>query len=150
MFYTGQQRRNEKILGSQDKATKNRDEKVLESLHYIKNSGYKILEIVQNGNLAALGEMFDEHWKYKKQLAKGVTNPRFNHIYETAKINGAIGGKLSGAGGGGFFTFYCEKNQDKLKNAMKEMGLREMQYNFDYEGTKILANFLSYTSTEFH
>ena len=147
MFYTGQQRRNEKILGSQDKATRKQDEKVLESLHYIKQSGYKILEIVQKGNLIELGHMFDEHWQYKKQLAKGITNPEFDHIYETAKMNGAIGGKISGAGGGGFFTFYCEKNQNQLKTAMRELGLREMKFNFDYEGTKILANFLSYTST---
>ena len=148
MFFTGHQRRNDKILGSQNKETKKQNQKVLESLHYIKDSGYKILEIVQNGDLFNLGKMFDEHWKYKKQLSKGITNSRFDHIYETAKSNGAIGGKISGAGGGGFFTFYCEEKHDQLKYAMKQLGLQELDYNFDYEGTKILGNFLSYTNSD--
>ena len=68
-------------------------------------------------------------------------------IYDLAKKNGAIGGKISGAGGGGFFTFYCEKDHVQLRNAMKSIGLIELRYDFDFEGTKVLANFLNYRST---
>ena len=74
----------------------------------------KIIEIVESGNLTELGKMFDEHWEYKKKLAKGITNSDFDKIYDLAKDNGALGGKISGAGGGGFFTFYCEKDRDQL------------------------------------
>ena len=144
MFYTGKQRLNKGILGAQDKSTRKNEKQVLDSLHYIKESGYKILEIVESGNITELGKMFDEHWQYKKKLAKGITNPDFDRIYELAKKNGALGGKISGAGGGGFFTFYCEDNQDKLRSAMKSEGLRELQFDFDFEGTKILVNFMNY------
>ena len=149
MFYTGKQRLNKDILGAQDESTQRSEKQVLESLHYIKESGYKILEIVESGNITELGKMFDEHWQYKKKLAKGITNPDFDRIYELAMKNGALGGKISGAGGGGFFTFYCEKNQDKLRSVMKKQGMRELTYNFDFEGTKVLANFMNYTHTDF-
>jgi len=147
IFYTGKQRRNKHILGEQDKATKNKKADVLNSLHYIKESGYKILEIIENGNITELGKMFDEHWIYKKKLAKGITNPEFDNIYEIAKKNGVIGGKISGAGGGGFFTFYCEEKQSQLRKEMKKLGLMEIRYDFDFEGTKLLANFMNYQTS---
>ncbi len=144
LFYTGVSRENQKILGEQSRSTEQNNEEVLGSLHYIKESGYRILEIVESGNLTELGKMFDEHWQYKKKLAKGVTNPEFNKIYNIAMKNGALGGKISGAGGGGFFLFYCEEGKEKLRSAMTEIGLKEMRFDFDFEGTKILANFMTY------
>jgi len=147
IFYTGKQRKNIRILGEQDKATKNNKEDVLNSLHYIKESGYKILEIVESGNITELGKMFDEHWMNKKKLAKGISNPEFDNIYNIAKQNGAIGGKISGAGGGGFFTFYCEEKQSQLRKEMKKLGLIELRYDFDFEGTKVLANFMNYQTS---
>ncbi len=150
MFYTGKQRVNKKILGLQDKATQRSEKAVLESLHYIKESSYKILEIVETGNITKLGLMFDEHWQYKKKLAKGISNPQFDRIYDLAKANGALGGKISGAGGGGFFTFYCEEKQDQLRSAMQKTGLMELQYDIDFEGTKTLANFMDYRSTDIY
>jgi len=148
MFYTGKQRVNKKILGAQDKATQKSEKQVLNSLHYIKESGYKILEVVETGDITRLGLMFDEHWHYKKKLAKGISNPQFDEIYDLAKENGALGGKISGAGGGGFFTFYCEEKQDQLRSVMKKSGLMELQYDIDFEGTKILANFMDYRSKD--
>lgn len=144
-FYTGVQRKNVGILAQQNKATEDNKKQVLDSLHYIKDSGYKILDIVESGNITELGHMFDEHWKYKKQLAKGITNPQFDKIYEIAMKNGALGGKISGAGGGGFFLFYCEERHSKLKKVMTDIGLKEMRFDFDYEGTKVLVNFMDYT-----
>jgi len=144
-FYTGVQRKNVRILAQQNKSTEKNEKQVLESLHYIKESGYKILDIVESGNITELGHMFDEHWKFKKRLAKGISNPHFDEIYEIAKKNGALGGKITGAGGGGFFLFYCEENQNKLRKTMKNAGLKEMRFDFDYEGTKVLVNFMDYT-----
>ena len=150
MFYTGELRINKKILRDQDKATKKSKKQVLDSLHYIKESGYKILEIVETGDITKLGLMFDEHWRYKKKLAKGISSPHFDKIYDLAKENGALGGKISGAGGGGFFSFYCEEKQDQLRSAMKKAGLRELHYDIDFEGTKILANFMDYRFKDFN
>ena len=84
--------------------------------------------------------MFDQHWQYKKKLSSGVSNKRFDAIYDIAKKNGAQGGKISGAGGGGFFTFYCEKNHHQLRKAMNAEGLIELDYNFDFDGSKIVSN----------
>ena len=105
IFYTGKQRLNKGILGEQDKSTKLKKTDVINSLHYIKESGYKILEIIESGDLDKLGFMFKEHWEMKKKLSSGITNQYFDSIYNKALENGATGGKISGAGGGGFFTF---------------------------------------------
>jgi D-glycero-alpha-D-manno-heptose-7-phosphate kinase len=99
-------------------------------LHYIKKSGYQILDIVQSGEIDDLGLMFRDHWEMKKKLSSGVTNDQINSIYKTALDNGALGGKISGAGGGGFFTFYCNKNHDTLRSAMASKGLIELDYSF--------------------
>ena len=140
IFYTGQQRKNNKILKEQDDSTKSNKQEVLNSLHYIKESGYKILDIVQSGNIDDLGFMFRDHWEMKKKLSSGVTNEKIDSIYNIALDNGATGGKISGAGGGGFFTFYCNKNHQQLRDAMKAKGLKELDYSFDLDGSKIIAN----------
>jgi D-glycero-alpha-D-manno-heptose-7-phosphate kinase len=147
MFYTGENRQSQNILQNQDNATKKNESQVMESLHYIKESGYKILEIVESGDITELGKMFDRHWDYKKKMSSNISNSNFDDIYNLAKENGAIGGKISGAGGGGFFTFYCEENQEKLRSTMKKVGLRELRFDFDFEGTKVLANFMNYRSS---
>jgi len=144
-FYTGVQRKNVRILARQNQSTEKNEKQVMQSLHYIKESGYKILDLIESGNITELGHMFDEHWKFKKRLAKGITNSQFDEIYEIAKRNGALGGKITGAGGGGFFLFYCEENQSKLREAMQNAGLKELRFDFDYEGTKVLVNFMDYT-----
>mgnify|MGYP001313050757 CR=1 FL=1 len=139
IFYTGKQRKNHGILKEQDDSTKENKSAVLESLHYIKESGYQILDIVENGDIDDLGLMFKEHWIMKKKLSSGITNQKFDNIYDIAIKNGALGGKISGAGGGGFFTFYCNKNHQKLRDAMHKLGLRELEFSFDSDGSKILS-----------
>ncbi len=139
IFYTGQQRKNNKILKEQDDSTKDNQKAVMDSLHYIKKSGYAILDIVQSGNIDDLGLMFKDHWEMKKRLSSGVTNEKIDSIYNVALENGAIGGKISGAGGGGFFTFYCNKDHQKLRNSMSNLGLKELEYSFDDGGSKIIS-----------
>ena len=137
MFYTGKQRLNKNILGEQDKSTKKNEKQVLNSLHYIKESGYKILDIVESGNITELGKMFDEHWQYKKKLAKGITNPIFDSIYELAKKNGALGGKISGAGGGGFMIFICDPTKKgRIIDALRSNGAKIYPSNFTFSGAK--------------
>lgn len=140
IFYTGQQRKNNKILNEQDNSTKKNNEEVLNSLHYIKESGYTILDIVQSGKLDDLGLMFRDHWEMKKKLSSGVTNDTIDSIYDAAIKNGALGGKISGAGGGGFFTFYCNKDHSLLRSTMASKGLKELNYSFDLDGSKIISN----------
>ena len=140
MFYTDTSRSADVILSEQSAGAKEEKKDVVESMHYIKDIGYRILDSVESGNITDVGLMFDEHWKYKRKISKKMSSPHFDEIYEIAKENGALGGKISGAGGGGFFLFYAEERRKELKSAMKNVGLREMRYSFDLEGTKIIVN----------
>jgi D-glycero-alpha-D-manno-heptose-7-phosphate kinase len=141
MFYTNTSRSADKILAEQTNGAKAKKKQVVESMHYIKEIGYKILEALEDGNLTDIGLLFDKHWEYKKKISTKMSKPRFNEIYQIAKERGALGGKISGAGGGGFFVFYIEEKHSKFREAMKKLGLREMRYRFDFEGTKVLVNF---------
>lgn len=142
MFYTSTTRSADKILSEQSKGIKEEKKNIVENMHYIKEIGYKILEAVESGNITDVGLLFDKHWMYKKMMSPKISNPQFDEIYEIAKQNGALGGKITGAGGGGFFLFYIEENHSKLREAMKKLSLKEMRYRFDLEGTKVLVNFM--------
>lgn len=141
LFFTGTTRSADDILGEQSTGVKEEKKDVIESMHYIKELGYEILEAVESGNVDEVGRLFHAHWQHKKKISTKMSNEHFDKIYEVARENGALGGKISGAGGGGFFTFYAEKNHGKLKKIMAEMGLREMRYHFDLEGSKVLVDF---------
>ncbi len=145
MFYTRTSRSADEILSEQSKGAKKDKKNVVDSMHYIKELGYKILDAVESGNITDIGLMFDQHWQYKKRISIKMTNPHFDKIYEIAKENGALGGKISGAGGGGFFLFYVEEKRSKFREEMKKLELREMRYRFDFEGTKVLVNFIDGT-----
>jgi D-glycero-alpha-D-manno-heptose-7-phosphate kinase len=142
LFFTGFTRQSMEILSEQNSATKRNEQNVVNSLSYIKELGYRILESIEAGNLTNFGLLMHEHWEHKKKLSSKITNPEFNRIYELARANGALGGKISGAGGGGFFVFYSENGHSKLRKALTESGLREMRYRFEFEGTKVLVNFM--------
>lgn len=146
LFYTGTERSNLPILAEQSRATARQEPAVVDSLHRIKEMGYGIKEMIESGNLTEFGRALDRHWAAKKKLSSQVSNPRFDEIYALAKANGALGGKISGAGGGGFFLFYLESGYTKLREAMRAAGLREMRYRFDFEGTKVLVNFMDGTA----
>jgi len=142
MFYTNTQRDANEILSEQSKGAREEKKTVVDNMHFIKDLGYRILEAVESGNIADIGLLFDEHWQYKKKISAKMSNPHFDKIYEIAKENGALGGKISGAGGGGFFLFYVEEKHTKFREVMKSLGLREMKYRFDFEGSKVLVNFM--------
>lgn len=140
LYYTGIERRASDILTEQNEKSKKDESAVIESLHQIKKIGYETKRAFETGNLEKFGELLDVHWNNKKQLSKNISNPFIDSCYETARKNGALGGKIMGAGGGGFFMFYAPEKQDVLTRAMKEKGLKPMKFRFDYEGAKILFN----------
>ncbi|MBP7216974.1 MAG: galactokinase [Candidatus Omnitrophica bacterium] len=142
MFYTNISRSADEILGEQGSRIKHNDKQTVEHMHFIKDIGYKILEAVETGNITDIGLLFDKHWQHKKQISAKISNSHFDELYEVAREKGALGGKISGAGGGGFFVFYVEENHTRFREAMQKLGLREMRYRFDFDGTKVLVNFM--------
>ena len=143
LFYTGSTRDAETILQKQDGAAKNKDKVVVESLHEIRDIGFEIRDSIADGNLRRFGELLDVHWRAKKRLSDGITNHRIDHWYEVAKCNGALGGKISGAGGGGFLMLYCEEGKQCLREAMIREGLSELNFRFEFEGSKVVFDMVS-------
>jgi D-glycero-alpha-D-manno-heptose-7-phosphate kinase len=137
MVSTGFYRAAGQVLKEQDDRTRAHDAAMVQNLHYIKDLGHRSLEAIESGNLTDLGRLMDEHWTHKKQRSKQMSNPDIDRWYGLALENGALGGKLIGAGGGGFLLFYTEQ-KGRLRQALRGEGLVEVNLGFDYEGTKIL------------
>ncbi len=140
LFFTGVTRSADIILSEQTKAAAEDKKEVIGSMHYIKEIGYEILEAVESGDIDMVGRKFDAHWQHKKKISNKMSNPEFDRIYAEALSHGALGGKISGAGGGGFFAFYVPNNHRAFREEMRKLGLREMRYRFDFEGSKILVD----------
>jgi D-glycero-alpha-D-manno-heptose-7-phosphate kinase len=143
LFFTGETRNATAILARQDESTKKRDADVVGSLREIKDIGLEILDALTHGNLRRFGELLDVHWQAKKRLSRGISNPQIDAWYELARRHGAIGGKISGAGGGGFLMLYCENGKTQLREAMRGAGLRELHFRFDFEGSKVVFDIVS-------
>lgn len=142
LYYTGLIRRSTDILKDQKQDTERGDTAVVDSLHRTKEVGHRIKEALEQGDFERFGLLLDEHWQNKKRRSGKISDPRIDHWYEIAKQNGALGGKIMGAGGGGFFMFYCPSAcKSRLRQALAAEGLREMPYDFDFEGAKVLVNF---------
>ncbi len=141
LFYTGLTRSSTAILQEQKTSSENGDGSMIDALHRTKDIGYRIKEALEEGNLDRFGQLLDEHWQNKKKRSTKISDDRIDNWYRIARENGAQGGKIMGAGGGGFFMFYCpNSHKPGLRKAMTEAGLREMRYNFDFEGAKVLVN----------
>ena len=137
MVSTGVYRAASMVLKEQDEKSKSNDQTMIDNLHYVRDLGYRSREAIERGNLAHFGELMHEHWLHKKKRSALMSNADIDRWYELARQNGAIGGKVIGAGGGGFILFYTEEKA-KLRAALKREGLMEIKLGFDYEGTKIL------------
>ena len=140
LFHTGIERSASEILSEQNEKSKRDEADVIETLHQIKKIGLETKKAFEKGDLDRFGELLDVHWQTKKQLSNKVSSGSIDDWYATAMRNGALGGKIMGAGGGGFFMFYCSEDKAKLTNALKEKGLKQMRFRFDFEGAKILVN----------
>ena len=112
---------------------------MIESLMKIKNIGYQVKNFLEKGDFESFGQIMNDHWHEKKKRSKIMSNSKINFWYEEALKNGAIGGKLVGAGGGGFLMFYA-KDKEMLQNYFFKLGVEEVKFKFDFEGTKIIMS----------
>jgi D-glycero-alpha-D-manno-heptose-7-phosphate kinase len=140
LFYTGIKRDASRILGRQKQDEGQGVERVIDAMHRIKKIGYQVRDSLVSGDIRSLGELFDAHWCAKKDLSDQVSNDHIDRLYEIAKQNGALGGKIIGAGGGGFFAFYSQNGKERLRSAMAREGLREIMIRFDFDGSRVLMN----------
>jgi D-glycero-alpha-D-manno-heptose-7-phosphate kinase len=138
LFFTGYSRSASSILKDQNDRSKQKDSSILDSLHFTKELGYKSLDCLERGNLEEFAMLMDVHWQRKKARSSGMSNAQINQWYDYAMAHGALGGKLIGAGGGGFLMFYAG-DKKQLRHAMREKGLQEVRFRFDFEGTKVVA-----------
>tara|TARA_B110000046_G_C13025147_1_gene413551 strand:- start:2813 stop:3787 length:975 start_codon:yes stop_codon:yes gene_type:complete len=137
LFFTGYSRKAGSILKDQKIKSEIKDKDMINNLHYVKKLGFEVKDTLESGDLNAFGELMNEHWNYKKNRSSGMTNSDIDQWYDLALKNGAIGGKLVGAGGGGFLMFMA-KDRDLLRKKMSDLGLEEVRFKFDFEGTKIV------------
>lgn len=138
LFFTGYSRSASDILKDQDDKSKKNDSAMIENLHFIKELGYKSKVALENADLEEFAHLMNVHWNHKKQRTKGMSNDKINLWYNAAMNNGAMGGKLIGAGGGGFLMFYAS-DSTKLRKAMAHEGLSEVRFRFDFEGSQVVT-----------
>ncbi len=139
LFFTGYSRSASGILKDQNTRTKSSDDEMLKNLHFVKELGYRSKDALEAGDAMRFGELMHEHWEHKKRRSGGMSNPKIDEWYELGMKNGAVGGKLVGAGGGGFLVFYAA-DRNKLRHAMSKAGLEEVRFGFDFEGTKVVLS----------
>lgn len=139
MFYTGITRSANQVLAKQKEGMLKNDPKMINNLLRIQELAYQSREILEKGNLTEFGKLLDTHWKIKRERGS-TTTAQIDRWYEIGRKNGALGGKIMGAGGGGFFAFYCEEKKEKLIKAMQKEGLEYVKFHFDFEGSKLLVN----------
>jgi D-glycero-alpha-D-manno-heptose-7-phosphate kinase len=138
LFYTGTSRSASSILIDQDKKTSSRDVSMLENLHFVKELGLTSRNLLISGDLVGLAELMNEHWKIKKSRSTGITSDYIDAAYDLALKNGALGGKLVGAGGGGFLLFYAN-DPENLRSCMDRLGMEEVRFKFDFQGTAVVS-----------
>lgn len=139
LFFTGFSRSASGILKDQKVKSQQNDVDMLNNLHYVKDLGYRSRDALVDGKTKLFGELMHEHWEHKKRRSGGMSNPKIDEWYELGIKNGAVGGKLVGAGGGGFLMFMAH-NRNKLRHAMTHAGLEEVRFKFDFEGTKVVMS----------
>jgi D-glycero-alpha-D-manno-heptose-7-phosphate kinase len=139
MFFTGYSRRAEELLDDQRRRTEAGDESMIDALRAVEEVGRQIRTALEAGDTAAFGQMMHEHWLRKRERSQGMSRPEIDEAYEAALANGALGGKLTGAGGGGFLVLYAS-DPKAVRKKMSAIGLPEVRFRFDYEGSTVIAN----------
>ena len=139
LFFTGFSRSASSILKDQKARSQSGDEEMIRNLDYVKDLAVRSEAALVEGRVGEFGALLHEHWEHKKRRSGGMSNPQIDEWYDIGMRNGAVGGKLVGAGGGGFLMFYAE-DRNRLRHAMSRAGLEEVRFRFDFEGTKILLS----------
>jgi len=138
LFFTGYTRSASGILKEQHHKSKANDKGMIDNLHFIKELGLESKRVLERGELNKFGDLMNVHWEHKKKRSSSMSNVKINDWYDLALKNGALGGKLIGAGGGGFLMFYAS-DAVRLRRTMTEAGLEEVRFKFDFEGTKVIV-----------
>jgi D-glycero-alpha-D-manno-heptose-7-phosphate kinase len=137
LFFTGHSRSASAILQEQNDKSKKSDKAMIDNLHFVKELGRQSRRALESGDLGEFARLMDVHWQRKKERSTSMSNLEIESWYQAALAHGALGGKLVGAGGGGFLMFYAA-DKTRLRHAMREKGLNEVRFRFDFEGTKVL------------
>ena len=139
LFFVGNTRKNSIVLSSQLQNVKEKRKETIESLHYVKGLSEEMNSALKQSDITHFGELLHKGWVAKKKFAKGVSNEDVDKMYDVALENGALGGKLTGAGGGGHMLFYCEKSKhDGFIQKMEDIGLKHIRFKFNNDGPKVL------------
>jgi D-glycero-alpha-D-manno-heptose-7-phosphate kinase len=138
LFFTGYSRSASSILKEQDEKSKERDSDMTANLHFVKDLGLKSKEALEMSDLQEFANLMNVHWEHKKHRSKNMSNTQIDDWYALARQNGALGGKMIGAGGGGFLMFYTD-DKVRLRHTMMEAGLQEVRFRFDFLGTQVVA-----------
>jgi len=138
LFFTGFTRNASELLKDQDTRSKQKDAEMLDNLHFIKQIALDSKAAMESGDLRRFAELMHQHWEHKKRRSQGMTNSQIDAYYELGRANGALGGKLIGAGGGGFLMFYTE-DKTRLRHVMTRAGLREVRFRFDFAGSQVIV-----------
>jgi len=139
LFFTGFSRSASNVLKEQDEKSKRNDSSMIDNLHFVKDLGCQSKKAFESGDLDEFASLMNVHWEYKKQRSNAMSNDQINKWYDIAMKNGALGGKLIGAGGGGFLMFYAEDTK-KLRKEMAREGLQEVRFRFDFDGSKVVTS----------
>ena len=141
LFFTGISHDSWSILQRQEKNTREASGKSISALHNIRQLGIDMRAALEQGELRCFGHMLHEAWENKKQVTHEISNDRIDYLYSLARQNGALGGKITGAGGGGFLLLYCEaKHRRQVREALALEGVTEMMFKFDFGGAQVLVN----------
>lgn len=138
LFFTGYSRSASTILKEQDSKSKSKDKDMIDNLHFVKDLGLKSKDALENGDLHEFANLMNVHWDHKKHRSSNMSNTKIDEWYDLARKNGALGGKMIGAGGGGFLMFYTD-DKAKLRHVMRQSGLEEVRFRFDFAGTQVIA-----------
>jgi len=139
LFFTGASRLAAEVLRDQDRRTRENAGEMLQNLHLTKRLGHESRDALLAGDLRKFAELMHVHWEHKKKRSSGMSSNFIDEMYDLARVHGALGGKLVGAGGGGFLLLYAE-DKTRLRSAMRGAGLREVRLRFDFSGTSVLAH----------
>lgn len=141
LFFTGTARESSKILSRQRASMEKNQADVLHALTSVRDMAYELRDTLQRGDVTGFGEILHAGWEHKKKFASGISNPEIDEAYETARVHGAVGGKIAGAGGGGFMMLYCNDGaQAAVTESLEARGLRRMDFRFEQGGARVLLN----------
>ncbi len=141
LFFTGSAHHSWSILQAQEKSTRSHTGPATEALHQVRALADQMLAALQAGALDHFGALLDQAWQAKKRISEKISNPKIDLLYELARVHGALGGKITGAGGGGFLLLYCPpRQQEAVRTALAAEGVRDMAFAFDGSGTQVVVN----------